>query len=553
MFVVVISGCRQAEPTPVALQAAATSVPPTAVSTETATTPPTDTPSPTDTPAPTFTFTPSATPLPLLVVVVMDEADEALLPGSAVLLDDAGLTFHAEQTVNADGRATFADLVVGEMYTVTVKADGYLAAILPVDFAVGVNELEVTLAAGQFVTVTAEDASLRSGPGAVYGRIADIEPDTVLQVIGRDERGDWLLVLTDEDEKAWLAVAQVDVGEMEVAAVTAVSAPATPTPAPTTAAAVPVSQPPAAAPPLGQNLLVNPGFENGAIGWDIRAETYQFDIFPNMVRSGQGALRLQGRRYQLITGLTVGTTYRFGVWARIWSGNGEERGVSDAPGNAIVRICLNTIGDIHPDLPTTVCSNWASPIDTWQYFTIDAEATTDRMVAMMFFAYSRENAPNHNESAWDDAHFGVAPVAATPTPTPVPVGPLVRPAPVPFDAVALRDNMSQVEQVLNHMGGLLDRLVRGSWETCQEYEGYYSQLVTSATYHSLPDEWLGVYNEYIFAVDNAVGFNNGIYSVCQDGSGSVTQQAYGEARSSIADSLNRLIPAVQQANALLGG
>lgn len=103
------------------------------------------------------------------------------------------------------------------------------------------------------------------------------------------------------------------------------------------------------------------------------------------------------------------------------------------------------------------------------------------------------------------------------------------------------------------MGGLLDRLYNGSWESCQEYEGYYRQVMTSPAYHSLPDEWHGVYNEYIFAIEHTTDRNNGVFSLCQAGGGVLTAQAYGDARSSIAESVTRLIPAVQQANALLGG
>jgi hypothetical protein len=160
------------------------------------------------------------------------------------------------------------------------------------------------------------------------------------------------------------------------------------------------------------------------------------------------------------------------------------------------------------------------------------------------------NLPLHNEAIFDDVSLTTSTVTATATPAPA--GPPVRPAPIPFDAVALRDNMTHLENTLNHMGGLLDRLYNGSWETCQEYEGYYRQVMTSPAYHSLPDEWHGVYNEYIFAIENTTGRNTGVFSLCQDGGGVLTAQAYGDARSSIADSLNRLIPAVQQANALLG-
>ncbi len=113
--------------------------------------------------------------------------------------------------------------------------------------------------------------------------------------------------------------------------------------------------------------------------------------------------------------------------------------------------------------------------------------------------------------------------------------------------------MTSVEWILNQMGGLLDRLYNGSWETCEEYEGYYRQLVGNPTYHSIPDEWHGIYNEYTFAVENTAAFNGGVYSLCEHGGGGLNPHAYGDARSSIANGLDRLIPAIQAANALLGG
>lgn len=218
VLILLVSGCREAAPTPVALEIEEE----TAVPTETATVRPTNTPAPTDTPAPTFTFTPSITPLPYLIVFVMDEAGEAMPPGSSVLLDDAGLTFHAEQTVAVDGQATFVNLVVGETYTVTVKADGYLDTVLPIKFNTGENELQIALEPGVFVTVVGDGADLHDGPGLVYGRTGTVESGEVLQVIGQDEGGEWLLVLTTTGEEAWLAASVIDLEGINLTEVTAV-------------------------------------------------------------------------------------------------------------------------------------------------------------------------------------------------------------------------------------------------------------------------------------------------------------------------------------------
>ena len=560
ILILVMGGCREGAPTPVALEideATATQLP-TAVPTETATSQPTDTPVPTDTPAPTFTFTPSATPLPLLIVFVTDETGETPLLDSNVRLDDAGLAFHAEQTVTTVGQATFANLTVGEAYTVTVKADGYQETILSIEFIAGLNELQVALEPGVFVTVTGEGASFRSGPGTVYGRTESVETGAVLQVIGQDESGDWLLVLTADGVEAWLAASLVDMDSVDLAGVTAVAAPATPIPTPTTIAVAPVVQPPPVPIAPAGNLLTNSSFETGDAGWhDVPLRLYGAQDHPQFVHSGTSSAvfveRTRWRQYyyQYVMNVVPGQTYRAGVWVKIWSSNGEDRMLSENAGDYAARLCINPLNETDPNRDTNVCTGYVRPLDTWQYISIDAVAVQDTMAVILQGAPIGPNLPLHNEAIFDDASLTIASVAATATP--VPAGPPVRPETVPFDAVALRDNMSQAEWVLNQMGGLLDRLYNGSWESCEEYEGYYRQLMTSPTYHSLPDGWHGVYNEYIFAVEHTTGRNNGVFSLCQDGGGTLTAQSYGDARSSIADSLNRLIPAVQQANALLGG
>jgi hypothetical protein len=493
----------------------------------------------------------------MLMVTVFDETGETPLPSSQVLLDDAGLEFHAEQTVSAAGEVMFANLTVGETYTVTVSADGYQTMILPLEFMAGLNELQVALEPGVFVTVAAEDADFRTGPGQVYGRTGTVDMDTILQVVGQNDAGDWLLVLTAEGEEVWLAASAVDMEGVELAGVTAVPAPATPTPASTTVTAVPIVQPPPAPVVPAGNLLTNPSFELGEAGWHHSPmRFYGAENHPQFVHSGASAvvyvLGTRGRQYyyQYVTNVVPGQTYRAGVWVKIWSSSGEDRTVSEDAGDFAARLCINPLNETDPDRETNVCTGYVRPLDTWQYITIDAVAVQDTMSVMLQSAQIGPNLPSHNEAIFDDVSLTVSSVAATATPAPL--GPPVRPEPVPFNAAGLGDGMTQAEWVLNQMGGLLDRLYNGSWESCEEYEGYYRQLVTSPTYHSLPDAWQGVYNEYIFAVDNAAGLNNGVFSLCQDGGGMLSAQAYGEARSSIADSLNRWIPAVQQANALLG-
>ena len=62
--------------------------------------------------------------------------------------------------------------------------------------------------------------------------------------------------------------------------------------------------------------------------------------------------------------------------------------------------------------------------------------------------------------------------------------------------------------------------------------------------------WL---NEYIFAIENTLSTNDGIYTICQEGGGGVGHLVYGNSRQGINQSLDRLIPAIETANELLGG
>lgn len=323
--------------------------------------------------------------------------------------------------------------------------------------------------------------------------------------------------------------------------------------------AVPVSAPPPAPAPAGPNLLTNPGFEGEAEGWINRypglLTFYKADGKPQFIHSGTTALAHPygaGQTYQRVEhSIVPGTTYRAGVWVKLWSSTGIDTTISENPGDFAARICINGNGDGDLQREETHCSHWVTPIDTWQFISVDGIATENGRVAIILHSsFIGPNKPQHNNAVWDDATLGVAPAAATATPVPVTIA---RPAPVAFDANSLRDSMTTVRSQIEQMGGVLDRMANGEPGKCEEYQGYYDNIILSATYEGVPAEWQGIYNDYIFAVENSIATNEGLNSLCDSGGGGVTQQNYGSGRQGINSSLDRLIPAIEAANGLLGG
>lgn len=340
---------------------------------------------------------------------------------------------------------------------------------------------------------------------------------------------------------------------------TATAVPPTATSAPVqVVATVPPPPPPVVSGPApsGPNLLANPGFELAGANWVIREgasipfRVHLVESKPHFVRSGNQSALFLGQRilHQAVSGVTPGTTYRAGVWVKIWSSSGSDYLVSENPGDFMARICLNIAGDDDPRLPTSVCSAGVRPLDVWQYISVDGVAQGERITVMLQSYFSGPNRPQNNEAIWDDAALGLAPTAATATPPPA--GPPTVPNPVPFSAQAMRSSMANARSMLEQMGGLLDRLYAGSRETCGDYQGYYRNLVQSARYDGVPGEWQGIYNEYVFAVENGRSTNQPIFELCERGGGGITALNYGIARTGINDSLNRLIPAIEAANGL---
>lgn len=356
---------------------------------------------------------------------------------------------------------------------------------------------------------------------------------------------------------------------------TPTAAPPTATPTVTVAATntavaaatqLPVAPPPPAPPPSAANLLSNPGFELGAAAWEVHNSGFPIQNFytaagnPQFVHSGQQAAFQLGPAvastfrniyFQRIENVSPGLTYRAAVWVKIWSSSGENRTLSENPGDFSARLCLNTMGEGDPLAASSVCTGFVRPLDSWQRLSVDGVAASDRLAILLVSEYTGPNRPTHNEAIWDDATVELAAAAATATPPP-PAAP-ARPQPVAFAPAALRDSMNGVRSAIEQAGGLLDRLYNGEPGQCAEYQGYYDDVIRSATYTAVPEDWAGIYNDYIFAVENFLASNQSIDALCDDGGGNLSSLNYGAARSGINDSLNRLIPAIEAANGRLGG
>lgn len=329
-----------------------------------------------------------------------------------------------------------------------------------------------------------------------------------------------------------------------------------PTIAPTVAATPkPVSAPPMSPLPAGANLLVNPGFEQQGLSWENYPHPPNLEGFvhvnsdPQFVHSGQMPTFATLKTYfQRVENITPGVTYRAGVWVKLWSSTGQNRTISENPGDFGARVCINVNGDGTDQGGNNVCSPIVQPFDVWQFISVDAVPINDRIAIILQSGYTGSNRVASNMALFDDAVLGTAPVSATATPPPNPEP--VRPAPVPFEVNALKGSMNTVRSNIEQAGGLLDRIYNGSRETCGEYQNYYDALIQSPVCEGVPGEWQGIYNEYLFAVENFLATNQPIDSLCDQGGGVINNLDYGVARQGINNSLDRLIPAIEQANNL---
>lgn len=576
----ILAGCQKADSAPTHAQTEASpsakptpGVTATLKPSSTATRPPTATATPTARSSETHTATPTTTPTPKpsLVLLVVDRQSSDPLPEAGIeIIDSAGESL-LEEAAGPDGKLVLTDLDDGT-YTLTLTMAGYQTETMSLSFPPNQETLTVNLTPTLFAEVTANGSNMRSGPGTFYPVVETGSAGQQLTIVGQSEDGQWLVVETESGNEAWISASLVDV-PANLSGVSIADAPPTPTPTATSDAPAPVAVAPiiAAAPPTGVNLLYNPDVEMGFEGWierpvkDPQRHPYcSVDVYPSLVYSGQYALYSSWNDhktiYQFVHGVTPGVTYRLGAWVRYWSSEGDDRSISVNPEEGSAYICINVEGHEDRWMDSTFCSPVINDVDTWHYLTVDAEAVNETITVIMVMTFPRSHyLPQINRmAAFDDLYLGLATVSVTPTPAPTPKA--TRPDPVPFDGAALRDSMNQARGYLDQMGGMLDRLINGEISTCDEYQefrNYYYDLMRTATYDGVPGDWQGVYNEYIFAVENGLATNQALSTICdedkEEGQNRITWLNFTAGRTGVNDSLNRLLPAIETANALLGG
>jgi hypothetical protein len=151
------------------LAACATPTPPPPPPTEAPPPTATATPRPTDTPVPTAT--PTATPVPYGLTVSVADADGNAVPGAMVALAE----MHDEQQVSDDGQVSWQDLP-GEAASLSVRAQGYVAAKETVTLERGPNEVQVALERDPFGVLPAEAC----GPGESLAYLEDFQDGRTL-------------------------------------------------------------------------------------------------------------------------------------------------------------------------------------------------------------------------------------------------------------------------------------------------------------------------------------------------------------------------------------
>jgi len=215
-----------------------------------------------------------------------------------------------------------------------------------------------------------------------------------------------------------------------------------------------------------ENLVLNPGFEGPYHAWDGINEFQVADhwtpwwwedlnrfpkyfrpeykramasLFPNRVLSGESAQQWftsyashQAGMYQQIFNVTPGLSYRFSIWAQVWSSNEDNAYTSVDPANPRLFIGIDPTGNWDPGSPDIVWSNegpMSSLIDQWGMMTVEATAANNIITVFMRTTPDFDN--KHNDMYWDNASL-IAVALPPPTPAPPTITPIpVTPSPVP--------------------------------------------------------------------------------------------------------------------------
>jgi LysM repeat protein len=206
-----------------------------------------------------------------------------------------------------------------------------------------------------------------------------------------------------------------------------------------------------------QNLLKNPGFEQGFFHWSGINEIYVAHewtpwwrartdadppatyftpeykkadgyIYPNRVHSGAAAQQWftfysthQAGMYQQVFGVTPGVRYRFTVWAQVWSSTQDDPLVSFDPAYPNLQVGIDTTGNWNPWDSDIVWSGTVAFYDKWGQLSV--EAVAENSVITVFMRSEPNFSVKHNDMYWDDAVLVAVDGGSSAQPTSPPASP----------------------------------------------------------------------------------------------------------------------------------
>lgn len=105
---------------------------------------------------------------------------------------------------------------------------------------------------------------------------------------------------------------------------------------------------------------------------------------------------------------------QFSIWGQAWS-SASDSDFSDFPTTVNMRIGIDPTGSTNPYNAAIVWSDYKQPYDSYQQFTVSAQAQGDTVT--VFTISSPDEARKHNDIYWDDASLVASGGAAPPPPT----------------------------------------------------------------------------------------------------------------------------------------
>ena len=120
-----------------------------------------------------------------------------------------------------------------------------------------------------------------------------------------------------------------------------------------------------------------------------------------------------------------GSIVQFTIWGHSWLSESDNASISDFAGTPNMRIGIDPSGGTNPYSPGIVWSEFKQAFDSYQPFSVQAQALGDKVTVYTFSAPGvNPNSPDygfkHTDIYWDDAALVVVGAGAAPPPPPPP-------------------------------------------------------------------------------------------------------------------------------------